>query len=206
MARQNGVEVSRVFNFRQFCNGGNPPTQPGSLSLLAPLYNCSTRQITFQAFSITASAIPIEFRAIGVRDWSTDPVAFIEAPVIADPNNSTILLEARQGSTVTTRVFNFRQACAGSAREGISGSLDLQVTILGNPTQADIVEVVVGGAEGQPLHLSLYDAQGKSLQNQLIEKAGETERQSVRLDRSAGVYFLQVKTNYKVKTVKVVRQ
>lgn len=207
MARQNGVEVSRVFNFRQFCNsgGGNPPTQPGSLSLLAPLYNCATRQITFQAIAPSAVAIPIEFRAIGVRDWSANPVAFIEAPVVADPNNATILMEARQGDVYTTRVFNFRQAC-GSAREAVNANENLKVTVLGNPTQAEVVEVTIEGAQGEALRLSLTDAQGRNISEQTIEKAGALERQFIRLGRSVGVYFLAVKANGKSRVIRLVRQ
>ena len=201
-ARQHGVVVTRVFNFRTYnCNG--PVTPPSSLSLLAPIFSCATRQITFQTTGGNGS--PIEFRAVGVRDWSTNPVAFIEAPVIADPNNSTILMEARQNGVVVTRVFNFRVFCP-VARVAIGAESDLRVTILGNPTQQDVIEVDVRGAENQALHLQVTDGQGRLLSEQSVDRASAIERQRIKIGQSAGMYILLISTADKVKAVKLVRQ
>lgn len=203
-ARQNGVRVTRVFNFRTATCGGTttPPTQPGSLSLLAPQYNCATRQITFQSAGGNGTAV--EYRAIGVRDWGTNPVAFIEAPVVADPNNATIQMEARQSGVVVTRPFNFRTACAAAREATRSG--ELQVTLLGNPTLSDMLDVDIRGAEGQMVQLLLVDGQGKQISTQTIDRAGATEQQRLKLGRSAGMYFLNVSTATQQKTVKVIRQ
>ncbi|WP_177225947.1 T9SS type A sorting domain-containing protein, partial [Arsenicibacter rosenii] len=203
-ARQNGQVVTRLFNFRTYnCNGTTPPTQPGSLSLLAPGYACATRQITFQTAGGNGS--PVEFRAVGVRDWGTNPVATIEAPVVADPNNSTILLEARQSGQVVTRSFNFRQAC-GAAREAASFTNDLLIKVFGNPTQQELIQVEVSGLEEQAFTVNVMDLNGRLLEEQNHAANGDKQLLSVRTGKQAGLYWLRIQTASKSKTVKIIRQ
>lgn len=111
------------------------------------------------------------------------------------------------GATSNIYSFNFKQACTGVARTArTEGSGTLDVTVLGNPTLGETVEVEVRGAEGQALQLRLVDGLGAAISEKSVEKAGATERQTISLGRSAGMYFLQVTTPDKSKTVKVVRQ
>jgi hypothetical protein len=111
------------------------------------------------------------------------------------------------GSASNTFVFNMKQVCTGTARVArTEGTGTLDVTVLGNPTLGESVEVEVRGAEGQALQLRLVDGLGTPISEKSVEKAGAVERQTIGLGRSAGMYFLQVVTPDKTKTVKVVRQ
>ena len=204
-ARQNGQVVTRVFNFRTYtCNGTTPPpTQPGSLSLLAPAYNCSTRQLTFKTAGGNGTAI--EFRAVGVRDWGTNPVATIEAPVVADPNNSVILLEARQNGQVVTRSFNFRTACA-AAREATASANELSVKVFGNPTQLESLQVEVSGLDGQAFTARMLSMNGVLTDEHAGPAAGEKQVFTIRPGKQAGLYLLTIQTADKLKTVKIIRQ
>ncbi|TAE33536.1 MAG: T9SS C-terminal target domain-containing protein [Cytophagales bacterium] len=130
---------------------------------------------------------------------------------INNPNSSIgpFSLRVRNigGGTSNTFSFNMKQVCSGSprvARTESTGTLD--VTVLGNPTLGETVEVEVRGAEGQALQLRLVDGLGAAISEKSVEKAGAVERQTISLGRSAGMYFLQVTTPDKSKTVKVVRQ
>lgn len=82
------------------------------LALVQPEYNCATGQITFQTTG--GDGTPIEFRGIGITDWTTNPVQFIDAAVRADPNSTTVYLVARQSGREVTYTFNFRAYCQGS--------------------------------------------------------------------------------------------
>ncbi len=111
------------------------------------------------------------------------------------------------GATSNIFSFNMKQVCTGVARTArTESSANLDVTVLGNPTLGETVEVEVRGAEGQALQLRLVDGMGAAISEKSVEKAGATERQTIGLGRSAGMYFLQVTTPTKSKTVKVVRQ
>jgi hypothetical protein len=209
MARQGNIMAQPfVFNFRQACT--TPTPQPSSLVILPPLYNCTTRQLTFQSTSLLTVAIPVEYMAVGVRGWSTDPIAFIEAGVVADRNNSTITIMARQqgmgGVQAAPFVFNFRQACAGARVASAEAETGLQVRVMGNPTQQETVAVEVQGAEGQPLVLNVVNELGMTVSTQFVEHATINERQTLKLGRVPGLYLIQANTAVKSQTVKVVKQ
>jgi hypothetical protein len=95
----------------------NAPVTP--LVLQTPVYDCTTRQITFQ--STGGNGAPVEYRASGVRDWNTNPIAFVEPGVLADRNVSTITIMARQaGGMSVSLTFNFRQACVVAPATSLS--------------------------------------------------------------------------------------
>lgn len=203
MARQGGIEATPlVFNFRTACD--TPVPQPVSLTLLAPVYNCATRQLTFQ--SAGGNGSPVEFMAVGVRGWSTDPVAFIEAPVVADQNNSTVTLMARQNDVVISRVFNFRQACGQARVVPEEPKHTLTIKVLGNPTQGEALTVEVQGADGGPLVLNVVNEQGQAVDTQFVERATQSDRRTLQLGRGAGLYLIQAITPAANQTVKVLKQ
>ena len=205
MARQGGMMATPlVFNFRQACIGTTPPTQPGSLSLLAPMYNCATRQITFATASGNGSII--EYMAVGVTAWTTNSVATIEAGVVGDQNNSAITMMARQNGMVISRVFNFRQACASARVAQSEKTNTLSIKVLGNPTFNESVTIDIQGAENQPLVLNVVNELGVSIETKLVEQAGANERQTLRLGRVSGLYLIQANTPTTSQTVKVIKQ
>lgn len=183
------------------------PTQPAPLALIAPTYDCATGAFTFNTTGGTGQ--PIQYRAVGITDWSTVAGPYTVRP-FADAQ--PFALQARYVGNPASEVsysWDFKAVCSGGAAGRVasaetSGSLD--VTVLGNPTSADAVQIVVRGAAGGSLRLRVADATGQLVSEQLIEQAGATESRRVQLGRSVGMYFVQVSTPGGQKTVKVVRQ
>ncbi|OIN57693.1 hypothetical protein BLX24_18265 [Arsenicibacter rosenii] len=152
----------------------------------------------------------IEFMSIGITPWTQ---ACSETLDLNNFDNNTFTINARQRNTQTGAILATAQIVVsspcqrkdGAGREATTADA-LDVTVLGNPTLSDKVEVEVRGAEGQRLQLRMTDGQGASVSEIAVEKANSVERQTLGLGRSAGMYFLQVITPSKVKTVKVIRQ
>ena len=105
-----GFDFLTGFGFIQADKAVAAVGQP--LTLVQPEYNCTTGQITFQTTG--GDGTLIEYRGIGVTDWNPNPVQFVDAPVRADPNSTTVFLQARQSGREVTYVFNFRVYCQGS--------------------------------------------------------------------------------------------
>ncbi len=101
--------------------------------------------------------------------------------------------------------FNFKQYCTGVARVASEGTSELEVTILGNPTNAEVVDVEVQGGNGEPMTFRVISALGKLIGQQETDATGQVVRQRLPLANSAGVYLLQVSTPTRSKTVKLVR-
>lgn len=102
-----------------------------SLQLNPPGYACQSGQLTFQTSGGNGSTI--EFQAIGVASWTTNPVQTIEPGVRSDPNSSPLLLMARQDGQVFTRSFDFRAYCNGQNQPPVFiGPLPTQHVIVGS--------------------------------------------------------------------------
>jgi hypothetical protein len=81
------------------------------------------------------------------------------------------------------------------------------VSVMGNnPTADNDVTVEIKGATGQALRLSMTNAQGRVISQQAVAESNETERRTVRLGQTPGVYLLRVTTEREQKTLKIVRQ
>lgn len=79
-------------------------TPVASLSLLAPTFNCSTGLLTFKTAGGNGTAI--EFMADGLKNWSTDSTATIQA---YQRNGVTFVLMARQSGLQVT--YNYTTNC-----------------------------------------------------------------------------------------------
>src|SRR5213079_491866 len=101
------------------CSGVSTPYQltvseplfVGTLRLIAPIYNCQSGAITFRTVGIDNSGTPVEYRAIGVTDWTTNPNQVVDLPVRQDANVQPLLLQARQGGVMVTYTFDFWVYC-----------------------------------------------------------------------------------------------
>ena len=82
---------------------------------------------------------------------------------------------------------------------------NLKVHGLGNPTAGDEISVEITGVDGQALRLGLTNSQGQVVGQQTVGKATRLERQTLRLGRQPGIYFLQVSTATERQTVKIIR-
>ncbi|OJW76157.1 MAG: hypothetical protein BGO59_03270 [Spirosoma sp. 48-14] len=111
------------------------------------------------------------------------------------------------GNTVYSG-FYYTVYATGGGRLAAGNELksSLTVTVFGNPTANESVEVEVRGVSGQALSLKTIDGSGQKVSETAIEQAGETERIRVQLGRSAGMYFLQVNTSTENKLIKILKQ
>ena len=178
-------------------------TPPASFTLIDPLYNCSTRQLTFRTTG--GNGTTIQYMAVGVTGWTTNPVQFIEEAVVADANNKTVQLNARQDGVTVSRIFNFRQAC-GSSRESVgSEAPSLSVVVLGNPTTSAFIDAEIRGVEGSPVTIQVTDIQGVICSQQDIEHPAAIQPVRMQLGKSTGVYLLRVNTQQQRQTIRVIK-
>ena len=77
--------------------------------------------------------------------------------------------------------------------------------VLGNPLVGESVEVEVRGAAGQRLHLQTVNGQGRVISQITLEQARPVERATLKLDPSAGLYFLRISTPTRRQVVKVLK-
>lgn len=209
-AQQSGMMVSYTWNALAACSSSTttPPSTTGCgspsgtigqpLVLVAPTYNCSTGVIQFNTSGGNGS--PIEFMAIGITGWTTNCIDNLDP---GNTDNNTYTIMARQNGMTVSLAWTRPCASLRVARETGSG---LNISVLGNPTTADRVEVELRGAEGQAVRLQVIDSNGRSVSDLQIEQAAVSERRTVPLGRTAGIYFIKASTTTEAKTVKVVKQ
>ena len=200
-AIQSGRMVETVFDFAAFCA---TPTPSGNLALTQPTYNCTTGAITFN--TVGGDSTPITYNAPGItRSALTDNFGVVEAELRGDPK--PLLIQATQNGRTVQVVFDFAAFCGRQARRSaVATETDLRVVVLGNPTPSETATVDVRGAENQPLRLTVRDLQGRTMSDHSVERAGITERHTIGLGRTPGLYLLQISTPTRSRTVKVLRQ
>ena len=188
------------------------PVAPAPLSVTVLSYNCATGDIRFGRVG-GDPARPVEFRAAGTVNggfWggATGEMRQLEAGVRADPNTKNIVVQMRYVGDPASEVrftFPFRMFCGGS-RVGAESEGALSVRLIGNPVIGDEATVEVAGAVGQSLRLRVINAQGRILNQQMVEEANGIERQTLKLGQQTGVYFIQATIPGKTQTIRVVRQ
>lgn len=110
------------------------------------------------------------------------------------------------GNTVYSGFFYSIQPSGGRLAAGNEFKPSLTVTVFGNPTANESVDVEVRGISGQAVSLKTIDGTGQKVSETAIEQAGEVERIRMQLGRSAGMYFLQINTATENKLVKILKQ
>lgn len=125
-------------------------------------YNCQTGAIVFGRIGGDPNR-PVEYAAIGVKGYSTDPNGVIEAGLRNDPNqtNRTITVRVRymgNQSSEVTFLFDFRSFCSGTSALNqppvYNGGLSNQVATVGQPFSYPIPGGVFSDPEGQQLTYS----------------------------------------------------
>ncbi len=197
-ATQSGQTIAFIFDFGAYCRGVNP-----TLTLLAPVYDCATGAIHFNTGG--GDGTPIEFMAIGITAWTTNPDQFLDTGLRTAPDVQPFTLLARQSGRMVSYSWNLKAAC-GRARLGTAEELsELSVLVLGNPVN-DAFTVEIRGVEGQGLGLRLVDGQGRLVESRSVVKAGTTERHRFDLLRQGpGLLFLQISSGTQRKTVKTLK-
>ena len=195
-------------DFASFCSnrtGACPVTPTTGLSLTAPTYNCATGAITFNTTG--GNGTLIEYQAPGITGWTTNPNQFVDQASRTASDVQPFTLMARQSGTVVTYTWNLKQACGRARVAAEEAGTTLSLQLLGNPVH-ESVQVLIKGAEGQPVQLRLTDVRGRLLESRAIEQAGAEEMQQFKLDPSAGpgMLFLQATKQQQTRTVKIIRQ
>ncbi|WP_019990668.1 putative Ig domain-containing protein [Rudanella lutea] len=139
-------------------NSGTGVTGPLAATVLS--YNCTTGAIVFGRVGGDPNR-QVEYMAIGVKGYSTDPSGIIEAAVRADANNTSITVMARYVGDPASQVvfvFNFRAFCSGGQPTNQSpvnnGGLTNQVGTVGVPFTYTFPANTFSDPEGQTLTYS----------------------------------------------------
>ena len=220
-ATQSGTTVTYVWNIRAQCPVGpvtppvvpvtppvvppvTPPTTGATLTLLAPTYDCATGAFRFNTSG--GNGTSIEYRAVpGITDWTTNPNQFVDSGSRTANDVKPFVLEVRQSGVVTTLVWDLKLAC-GRARIGAAESDHrLSISVLGNPVVGETVRLEIRGAGGQPLRVTVSNAQGRLVSEDRIGQAAVVERINVNLSRPAGMYLLRVSIPTKTTVVRVLK-
>ncbi|WP_169578066.1 putative Ig domain-containing protein [Rudanella lutea] len=234
-ATQSGVTVSISFDFGAFCaNPGSGTTTPGSGTTTPGTATCGssastigqTLQITgvtdvncqtgtFRILTSGGNGSAINYQNI-IGLSNNDPnncVRVVDNPEqlrainTATSDISPFQLRVTQGTTTSnTFTFNFKGFCTGAARIANEGAADLNVTVLGNPTAQDFVEIEVRGAGNQPVQFAVLSTGGRLVHQVSAQSSQSVIRQRVELGSTAGIYLLQLSTPTQSKTVKIVKQ
>lgn len=210
MARQNGQVVMLTFNFREFCRPVPGPVVPGAqFAIVQPLFNCQNGLLTVR--TTVGNGSPIEYRILGVTDWTTNPVQVLDAGIFLDFRTTTLMIMARQSGQVVSVNFNFRAFCAANGNSSgarlatTEAAPELDVTVKSNPTTNDWADIEIRGAEAQPLKFRMSTVLGEQLSEDAIDSARPLEQHRMPLGRSPGLYLLQVSTPTQTKTIKLLR-
>ncbi len=97
-------------------------------------------------------------------------------------------LKVVQGATQSNPfTFDFKRYCTTPARVATESLGELDITVLGNPTLGETVEVIIGNTAGEAVTLQVNNAQGQAISRVNIDSTGKAIRQHVELGRSVGL-------------------
>jgi hypothetical protein len=159
-------------------------TQGGSLTLLAAgadTYLWNTGDTTPSITPLTSATGTLPFSVTGTLAAGCSSVASL-----------TVLVSA--------------SAVSGSApgSQVTFGDADtFGVTVLGNPSMEESVEVLIRGLKRQPLTVRVVSPQGQTLSQQQLEPTEQVLRQRVKLGNAPGIYFLQIISPTQTSVLKV---
>lgn len=146
IALANGAERPALVWLKQY-------VQANAFKLYDPLYNCSTGNLTFRTSG--GSTSPVEFQAIGVTSWTTNPTHTLEFGVRNDPNSRPLMLTARQDGNVVSYTYDFRASCANTNRVPVfNGPLAQQTGTVGQPFSYTLPLTAFTDPEDRPLTLT----------------------------------------------------
>lgn len=200
-ATQSGQTWTYVFDLATYCNNST-----GSLIVSLPDYNCASGFFSFRTTGGDGS--PIEFMAVGITGWTTNPNQFVDVALRTANDSQPFTLMARQSGKISNITWDLKAAC-GRAREAVSEAerpAGLSIQVLGNPV-SDQLRVLVQEANGQPVQLRLLDVQGRVLESRTVQPAEQADEQQFSVGKfGPGLLLLQATSPRQTRMVKVVRQ
>lgn len=199
------LSVSTTFTIT--VNPGSTPN-PGTFAITgATLVNCTTISPGKRSLSLTpqysgVTGQPISFSVANEMLPTTNPGPYT---LTLYTDNPIITLKAVQSGTAGEASFsyNWLALCNGGARQGVESSSSLRIVVLGNPAVNETVEIDIQGATGESLRLQMLDQQGRPVSERNLQEVGATERLTMPLGKSSGMYFLQATTSTQREVVKI---
>ena len=186
-----------------------PPTAPFSITGVTTV-NCQVlsagqRRVSFTPRYAGVDGSPVSFSVVNELLPTTNPGPYT---LNLYTDNPMITLSALQSGVSSTFGYNWLAACTQTApgarvsSEPVSG---LQLQVLGNPVR-EVLDVVVTGAAGSSLQLTLTDGQGRVVGQQALEQATASERVHFSVGHQlSGVLILRASTPTQSKTLKVIK-
>ena len=105
-AKQNGTTVTYLWDIRAQC----PVNQPGgTLTLLAPTYNCTTGAFHFNTNGGDGS--PITYFAVGITGPTNNPDQFVDTDLRTAADAQPLHLQATQSGVTVSYVWYIRAQC-----------------------------------------------------------------------------------------------
>ena len=98
-----------------------PPITGSGLQLVAPAYDCNTGALLFKTTG--GNNAPVEYMAVGLTSWTTNPNQRVEAGLRQDPSSKSLILMARQSGLVVSYSFDFHAGCPGTPSDAKSGPI-----------------------------------------------------------------------------------
>ena len=215
-ATQSGLTVGYRFDFAASCSGNVQPSPPtrttATFALTDPMYSCVTGLFTFQAVNAAPGNVIEYYSVPGITNWSTNPTHLFNNDLRTAGDVRPFTLRARyvnEPASEVTLEWVRPAPCSPGARTADRAESEgsLRVTVLGNPTRDEQVEIDVMGGKGKQLHLRVSNSRGEWVSEQTVNMTGvATRRQRVSIGHAPGIYLLQVSTDTERKTAKIVRQ
>jgi hypothetical protein len=190
--------------------GETPPSATfaitGVTTVNCEILSAGQRRVSFTPRYSGLSGSPLSFSVVNELSPTLNPGPY---SLSLYTDNPVITLSAQQGGMVATYRYEWLAACMAPGRQGAPElSRSLQVTVLGNPVQAQQIRVEIRGAEGQELRLLLTDGRGRTIGSQTVERADAVEQPVLSMPQGAagGLFLLQVSTSTQTQTVKLIKE
>ncbi|MBD2703787.1 T9SS type A sorting domain-containing protein [Spirosoma sp. BT702] len=187
----------------------NPANGGGNgLQLVAPQYNCQTGAFTFQTTG--GNGTSIEFRSIGITDWTTNPNQFVDLDLRTAADAQPLLLRARQSGQEVTYIWDIRAQCPVGARLAANVTTEsiasLKAGVYPNPVGEEFT-VTIDNAQDQSVRLFLTDLNGRPLLDRAINVTTLRHEERLRIGQAiSGMYLLRVSTARETMSIKVIKQ
>ncbi len=204
------MSASTSFTITVSPAGGTPPPT-GTFSITGvQTVNCAVissgvRSVTFTPQYTGLNGSPVSFSVVNEMLPTTNPGPYT---LTLYTDNPTITLSAVQSGVSSNFTYNWLAACtpnAPGARVSVEPVAGLQLQVLGNPVR-DVVSVLVTGAMGGSLNLTLTDGKGRVVGHQAMEQASASERVEFRVNHlPSGVLILRANTPTQSQMVKVIK-
>ena len=193
-ARQSGQVIAAPFT--AVCQAS--PVTASGLYLATPTFDCTTGNLTL--FISGGNGQPIEYRVAGLRDWATGNSFTVPA---YQRNGTAFTLQARQSGQVTSLPFTAN--CPANARISAEPTGVFSVVVYPNPV-GEQFSVGVSGAVGQTVRYRLSNLQGQTVLEQRGTAQTDQHTETIKLPTpAAGLYLLQVSTDTRSLTIKVLK-